>query len=50
MGRAGLVRVRELIPTLEDRQRMEVDLAVEVIRESRVARAGPGTRRGTDPR
>lgn len=50
MGQAGLARVRELIPTLEDRQRMEVDLAVEVVREGRVARAGSGTRRGTDHR
>lgn len=37
MGEAGLRRVRELIPTLEERQRMEADLAVEVVREARRA-------------
>jgi len=35
LGRAGLERVRRGIPTIEERQRMEVELAVQAVREHR---------------
>jgi glycosyltransferase involved in cell wall biosynthesis len=39
LGRAGLEKVRRDIPTVEQRQRMEVDLAVQAVREYRSGRA-----------
>jgi glycosyltransferase involved in cell wall biosynthesis len=40
MGQAGLAKVRREIPTIEERQRMEVDLAVQAVREYRAKRRG----------
>ncbi len=38
LGEAGLARVRREIPTIEERQRMEVDLALQAVREHRARR------------
>jgi glycosyltransferase involved in cell wall biosynthesis len=38
MGQAGLAKVRREIPTIEERQRMEVELAVQAVREHRAKR------------
>jgi glycosyltransferase involved in cell wall biosynthesis len=40
LGLAGQEMVRRTIPTLEERQRMEVDLAVSIVREWRGRRTG----------
>lgn len=40
MGQAGLAWVRREIPTIEERQRMEVDLAVRAVQEHRAKRRG----------